>query len=420
MPVWRGREGKHLGGLELLRELPIDGALCVALWRVLRYVEAWTTAPPEERERAHVWPRAAGSIRALLREAHGEGPELARPFALVSRHLKDPHRLPQPAAAALLARACARIAQWAEQKSLLQTAVHYAEAAAFTDPEVPKWHRHAGRLCRRAGMFERAELWFRRGYHLAARDKHRSEAVRTLLGYGKTLKDQGKHDEARVWLARAARRAKWEHRPWYAAEAHHDLGLLETESGELSAATGHYREALRLYPPSSERIPYLVHDAAVLLMRRHHYSHAVPLLERVLAAIHRPEEQILVWGSLAKAGAAAQRRDQYAQAEAAIRQLAPLYNEHAGAAFIHLAEGARAFEEWEKAAVYADAASSIAAERSDELIGRDAAALAVLVERRVTVPQEEMEPPTPGEVEEELVRSCRWKLRTWKPPRIVN
>jgi hypothetical protein len=48
-PIWRDRELNRLLGLEMLRELPEDGALGVALWRLLWYVEAWTCTPAGER-----------------------------------------------------------------------------------------------------------------------------------------------------------------------------------------------------------------------------------------------------------------------------------------------------------------------------------------------------------------------------------
>lgn len=399
-PEWRYRQWEQLGGIEMLRELP-DGATSLALWSVLRSLDAWTELQ-EDRRDPLPWPRTSPNRRLLLRQAQDENPDLKAPLATFARRGSSPHKI---------AIACARIVEWAEERSHLQTAAYFAEAAAYADRDVARWHRGAGRLCRRVGLYQRAELWFRRGFHLAVKEHSRTEAVRTLLGYGKVLQDQGLHNEARMWLGRAAKRARWTGRPRYAAEAHHDLALLEAEDGSVSLAVEHFLSALQFYARSSPRVPYLVHDAAFLLIRRRHYSDALAILEHVITKIQRPEERILVWGSLGRAAASACRRERFHQAELEVSRLADRHAEHAATAFIHLAEGARAIAEWETALRYAAHAAELAASRSDELIRRDATALAAVIEHQ-TAPPRETEPTSEKILE--LIRLCRWKLRTWR------
>ncbi len=79
-----------------------------------------------------------------------------------------------------LAEACSAIAHWAGETWRPQTAIHFAELAARVDANDATRANAAGRICRDAGLMDRAGLWFERGFRLAVRQKNRKEAVRAL------------------------------------------------------------------------------------------------------------------------------------------------------------------------------------------------------------------------------------------------
>jgi hypothetical protein len=136
--------------------------------------------------------------------------------------------------AAEVGSACQTVSQWAEANDRKETQVHFAELAARADPENPALANAAGRVCREAGLYDRAELTGRRRL---------------------------------------------------AAEAHHDLLTLAAERVNLAEVFEHAAATIELYPLNRPRMPYLAHDFAFVLIRNRLYSIALPLFESFLKVI---------------------------------------------------------------------------------------------------------------------------------------
>ena len=382
------------------------GALWVVLWQALRDVWIWSETPADQRGELFLPPSATVYERTM--RARFEAPELTA--ALGTYHLL--RWAAHVVEGAHVADACQQISAWAEARSMAELAAYFAEAAAVADPASPVRSHAAAYLTRRARMFRRSAAWYERTYKLAVRADDRDEAVGALLGYGALLYGLGFYQQARRYLRKGAKRAVRTGRRRKAAEAHHDLMLLSLDMQDYAAAAHHASQAEHLYPLSHPRIPYLVHDFAVVLVRQNYSSLASAQLERVLPFFVRPEEAALIWGTLARAAAGAGQLDRFREAEAKALQLAALYQEHGAAALVNVGEGSRVVREWAKARDYGRLAVQIAQARQDG--GQERLARELL--RRV-----EQQEPAPGGIPAPediatLARRIAARLRTWRAP----
>lgn len=192
-----------------------------------------------------------------------------------------------------IAEACHQTREWAEERSMLEAAMLFAEAAALTEPEDPGYANTAGRLCRRAAYDERSTTWYHRAFGLAVRMRERTETIRALLGYGGLMYHLGRHSDARRYYERAVRVAVHTGRHRQAAEAKHDMVLIAAEAETYHEGERHARQALQYYPVHHPRISYLVHDVAFLFVRNRLYSSALPLLRSVRR--HSPCQENKLW-----------------------------------------------------------------------------------------------------------------------------
>lgn len=407
-PGWRMDAHGRPEGWPVLDD--VDGALGLTLWRALRAVWTWVDTPPERRGGLSQEPTR--EVRERLAYAVAEAPELASPlgtFILLTRSAEIVDRTQ-------LGEACRAVYEWAENRALVETAVHFAEAAARVSDE-PELTNAAGRMCRRGALNDRSAAWFARAFRLAVRERDRGETLRALLGYGALLKDLGRHDEARTMFERAARRAARTGRLRQAAEAHHDLLAIAAEVGAFSDAERHVRLAVKLYPVHHPRFPYLVHDFAFVLIRQRFYSIALSLLEDLLRVTWRPSEELLLRRPIAWAAAGSTRVAFHDRAEHEVLQLIGMHDEYACAAYIHLAEGARHLARWERAERYAAAASEAAQRRKDIALEEEARNLLAVIGAREPAPREKQ--PQSADRTRMLTRWLANRLRRWrasKPP----
>ncbi|MET0399765.1 MAG: hypothetical protein ABW277_23460 [Longimicrobiaceae bacterium] len=378
----------------------------MVLWQSLRDVWLWADTSPEQRAELFQPPSTAAYERTI--RARHEAPELTE--ALGTFHLL--RWAAHVVGEAHVADACRQVSQWAEAGSLAELAAYFAEAGSVADPTDPERAHAAAHLTRRARMFRRSAAWYERTYKLAVRVDDRDTAVGALLGYGALLYGLGMYPPARRFLRKGARRAVRTGRRRKAAEAHHDLMLLSLDMQDFAAATQHASQAEHLYPLSHPRIPYLVHDFAVALVRQNYSSLASSMLEKVLSYIVRPEEAALVWGTLARAAAGAGQLDRFREAETKVLQLVGLYREHGAAALVNVGEGSRAVREWDKARDYGHLAVQIAQARMDGGQERLARELLKRVEKKEPAPGGM---PAPVEIAT-LARRIAARLRTWRAP----
>lgn len=331
----------------------------LVLWRALVDARLWGETPAADRRSLFRAPTA--EVRDRFALACEEIPALAPAFGTFALMLRSPDL----ATSGQVGSACALVHDWADTAGLRTVALLFAEAAAHADPENPARANLAARSARRAMLFDRAGTWHLRAYKLAVRARDRGETVWALMGYGAMMKEAGRILDARRFLQRATRRAKAFGRRKEAAMAHHELMNIAVEQERFRLAEMHAAAALSLYPLNHPRIPALGHDFAFVLLRQNHHSAALPLLERVVSLIHRPDERSLVLSTLAWAAAGAGRPARLASAERAALELVAIYDDYAVPAFLHLAQAWRAAGGLESAQRYVDEAERAAAARNE-------------------------------------------------------
>jgi tetratricopeptide (TPR) repeat protein len=380
--------------------------VCGGLWMVLRDLQHWM----DRTQRNGLFGVRTHKVRARLLRAMRAAPALA-PSLQTFLQLR---RSPGTALASELGAACYAVWGWAEGESLLGTAAHFAEAAAYLVPDNPTYANDAGWACRRCNLHERAGEWYRRGFRLAVRSKSRHEAIRALIGRGAVHKNLGQHQLAREFYDRASRRAVNTGRRRQAAVARHYIFALEAEQGTFEDSLEAVRETLNLYPIYDRRVPYLAHDYAFLLIRNRYFAAALALLEKLAPAITRPEERVLVQSSIARAAAAAGRLDQSREAAQHALDIATTHPEYAHACYVHLAYARRCAGDWDAAAEYAARAEQTARVLQDAVVEQAAVELGAEIAARIP-PERENTEPCPYAVES-IEKMFSIRLRRWLAP----
>ena len=408
-PVRRLGDGSRPVGWEIIQVL--DGELGLFLWNALRSIYEWVKLTEDGMERASLFGTPSEVSQQRLLAACAEAPQIAEALQTVGL-LKQMHGSVHPG---IIGSACAQISTWAEQRSLLDVAGHFAEAAAYVEPENPKRANAAGRLCRRLGLHERSAAWFRRGRYAAHRTHNRAERIRALLGYGSLMRSLGRYEESEAHYLLAAKLAERTRRQKQAAEAHHDLVAIAILTDDLQAAEEHVWEALRLYPARHPYLPVLAHDWGFALVLRRFYTHAIPLVELALTRVRQPEFRTLLFSTLARAAAGAQQGELHGKAEAQVLRHLSQFTEYAPAALINLAQAAWLLHAWERAEEYVRRGLEAARTHSDERYQRDAVDLLKKLRIR-EVPPSELVPALPDVIDSVRIR-CQARLREAPSPR---
>ena len=397
-------EGSPASDFDIPREM--QSALGLVLWKSLRDVQVCCQVESHARRRLLRAPNA--EVRERFAAARLEAPELSGALSTFALLLQSPPLVTTTA----LAAACHEVYEWADERGLKLIAYHYAEAAAYADPDDPARANFAARMARRALMKDRAALWYLRAHRVAIVVRRKREAIYALLGYGTMMKDVGNFEEARRAFERAARRANASGKEREAAEAYHDLFAIALELGRFRLAERHLRKALSLYPVRHSRIPALAYDIAFFLIRQGQFYAALSVLEHTALLTRRPEEQPLVWSAVAWAAAAADLGGRFDEAERTTLEQVAIFDDFAPAIFIHLAEGCRALRRWERAAAYAEAAQSAALARDEPPLAEEATELRAAIERRVDGPAQAPEAVGPSS----LARAAVLRLQRWATP----
>jgi tetratricopeptide (TPR) repeat protein len=210
----------------------VESTAGLVLWRALVDVHLWAAAPAERR---HLFHAPGPEVRERFALARTETPELAPALGTFALLLQAPELLD----AGQVADACGFVHAWADERGLVLTALLFAEAAAYVEPDNPARANLAARTARRASECDRAATWHLRAYKLAVRAKDDGEKVWALIGGGAMMKAVGRFPEARRYFQRAARGAKATGRRKEAGMAHHDLMSIAVEVGDFRLAEMH-------------------------------------------------------------------------------------------------------------------------------------------------------------------------------------
>ena len=404
-PVARIQEGPFAA--EVLTDVA-DDDLAISLWLALRFVHLWSITDRSDRWRVSV--RLNGEAWKRISRASERHPELGAALSTLGAFRRRASSVRPDD----VADACSALRAWAERQGMVETAIHFAEAAAYVAPTRALHANEAGAACRRAGLFERAGIWLMRARSLALRARDKDQRLRALLALGALFKETGKRERAEEAFDAACRMASRRNQRGRAAEAHHDLMLLLAEQGRLDEATDHAEAAANQYPLRHERLPYLAHDFAFVLLRAGDYATSMGLLESFVRTI--PEEHVLpALSTFAWAAAGGGHGHRFSEAESRVVRLlsAQPAHEFAPASYIHLAEGARLLGSWERAERHLEHAVDAAEQRGDPSLAAEAATLIEAVRRHEV-------PVIPAAVPDRrlslLTRHFNARLRGWRQP----
>jgi tetratricopeptide (TPR) repeat protein len=382
----------------------VEDVLGVVLWKRVRAVKLWASTPRERRRGLFMPP--SGRVREQFARAVEEAPELQEPLGTLMALVRWPERARPTDVAA----ACLVVAEWAEGKGKLETALQFAEAAAAARPRDPGAAAMAGQFCTRVAAVDRAVVWLQRAVVLARRAMDRVWYIRGHLRLGFLMFHLGDYEQARRLYVLASRMATRTGRRGLAGQAQHDLFTVACEVGTYEEAEDHAWKALELYPVRHPAVPYLAHDYAWLLNREGFFSSAHVLLRATLPLI-APHRRLPILGSLARACAGTGDREGYAAAAAEVLRLADTTDEGAAAALIHVAGGALWLGDPELAETAAARALEIAIRREEGEPQRSA--LAILEGLTAPEPPPPDHAPPEGARIRELTARFLARLRKW-------
>ncbi|HEX6749881.1 MAG TPA: tetratricopeptide repeat protein [Longimicrobium sp.] len=358
-------------------------------------------------------PTTAVHVGERRTEALHEAPRGARAPLRVLMRLTGR----RPPTRAELAAACETLADWAQEAGHTETAIQIAEAGAAISPG-PRSSFIAARTNRYADETWRSEIFYARAIRVAYRLQDWDTYVRAHLGYARLESDRGRVRAAAGHFVSAARVALDQGHAWLAAQVYHDLISHYYELGETKRAFDAAIRALTIYPRHHERYPLAVHDFAVLLLLQRRYAEAWPLLKILIRAPLRPHDEVIAWGTYARAAGSLGHHEEYAEAEARVLRLTPHYPTFAAAAYLGLSIGAHALGDDELARHYVERGITIAERRRDRQALRELREIEKEIEEGVElVPA----PPLRGEPADRLAELAgllnehvrAWRAETW-------
>lgn len=399
IPSWRR-------DFEILDELCSERLVALALWESLRDVALWARSDPGDRiylfhpPPADLWSDAGKAIPEIMESLE---------------RFRDLVRTPVDLVRDEVAEACRQVYQWAEDRAYLQTAAHFAEAAALVKSNDASLANLAARTCRRAGLPARAGPWYVRGRVLAVLANDFGEKFSAFVGYGWLMYSLGRYDRARRIIDKAARAAYNERHMRMAGEAEHNLLAICSELKQYKAGEQYALNALDHYPIHHPLVPFLVHDVAYLFVACAFYSPALNLLQQAIKTMRRPQDPVLAWGTMAQAAAGAHRTDLYHEARDTALDLLETYPEFAPATLRSLGYAAQLAEDWDVAEHVARNAAEVA--RARRMFEVERTSLELLDRVRIREPGVPETPPPALNRIETITRACRIKLRLWSGPK---
>jgi tetratricopeptide (TPR) repeat protein len=293
------------------------------------------------------------------------------------------------------------------------TALHFASAAATVAPESAEAANLAGLMYRRAGDWQRAEMYYPRAIALSRRHRDTTEYVCGHIGYAALLYSRGiALDKAVRHLNTAARVAADNGSFWLAGHALHDSMLLQVQRNEFAEAELQAARAAELYPLHDRRFPHFVVDFAFVQLEQRRFQTALALLQLCSIVIHEPAVQALIHGMMARGHGGLGSRDEYRRSRREAERLAEEFPEHACVVHYHLAEGARACHAWAEAERHARQSRALALKRGDREMVRLADGTLASVARRAGI---EAASPEPGSRADQLARELIARLSRWNP-----
>ena len=316
----------------------------------------WATTPADGR--GGIFSGYDPDLDDLMREAL---PGPAQTFAKLIQN-------PASCGASELAQACREVSEWARDEGFPLVEQEFAEAVHYLAPDDPDSALFAGRAARHAGVFERAEQWYKRAVGLARRHGDKHARVLALIRSGTLAEQRGDTERAKGLHVGAWKAAKRHKLRKLGAYARHELLVLAIYTEPFRVAQDHASVALRLYGRFDERFPQLAHDTAFLWAHHGHFSAALPVYVSVLPYITRASERIQVLANIGRAAAATGDSDTFYQAWDEVSASARHAAEYHATALLNLAFGAQTLRRRDLASELAADALRLAEMRGEKVV----------------------------------------------------
>lgn len=289
---------------------------------------------------------------------------------------------------------CKDVSEWAGGEGFVVVEREYAELLYHLAPYNADSALFAGRACRRAGAFDRAEQWYKHALGLARKHSDHSAYVLALIRRGVLAEQRGRREEAYRLHIRAWKGAKRHKIRKLGAYAQHELLVLGVYTEPFEVAQAHARLGLRLYGRFDERFPQLAHDTAFLWAWHSYFSAALPVFEAVMPFITRPTERIQVIANIGRAAAAVGDADRFFQAWEEVNEHKETAAEYRATALLNLGYGARTLRRVALGRELASEALHIASLRGEKVVAEHAQALIQSMSAAGTISGDHDQSPT--------------------------
>jgi tetratricopeptide (TPR) repeat protein len=340
-------------GLGVLDEM--TGEKGLVLWQSLRDALLWAEA--QDDERAALFSADAERARMAVILSVQPAPELEEPLGVLARMLSEPTQISEE----MVALACRRVSQWADDEGLLVTALAFAQAAATVTPGDPTMAFAVAKLARRRSEHARAETWYRRTIALARQIGDWATYSEAFLGLGRMASKRGNLPAARRFLVRSMRAAQRNSLHELEGMALHALFGVAVEGGREQEAQDLARAAYTAYGPHSHWLLRLAQDVAYWWITQGYFSRALPVLRSLLPHLPKPSDRLMIFANIARAAGGAGDREAFREGWVECFDLLndAAAGENAAHGLLDLAYGAASLSLWDKAEMAAREALEI-------------------------------------------------------------
>ena len=344
------------GDADNLRELAAPAAR--SLGALLACVEAWLSRSAESR--------GLGFHPAADEVDPDAVPELMLTLEALQRLVSED--APDGDTAEAIGFGCFQIAEWAEERGALATALAWAQAGIASWPQQPHYAYLIGRLARKRAQYAHAEEWLRYAMRLSRRRMVWEVYALSLSGYANLKRQKGNLPAAVRFHRLALKTARRHALRALEGDALYDLAVIAIDSGDVQGAIRYGREALHAYGPGHTRVLRLAHDFAWVLMNTYgEFEPAATIMQALIPHIWEPPFRVLLFANFCRACAGADWDSLFERAWVdtwALIQQAPTKNGHARA-LLQLAYAAGRMGSWERARLATETAAGIARERQE-------------------------------------------------------
>lgn len=365
-PLTRGDE--KFEGSSVLTEF--EGDFGILLWQSLRNVLLWSSTDPARRK--GLFSSGAEERRRVKLLSAEVDDALRAPLAVIARLLADP----AGADRRRVSSACLKIAEWAEKKEALATALAFTQAAALTGSNDARISYAVGRIARQRAEYPRAETWFRRAILLGRQGGDWESYALAFAGLGNLYVQRGNLSAAQKAHLRAFRAAKRKGLRNVQGMALHDLFVIATQRHQTREAEELAAAALRAYGAGHNRLPFFAHDVAFFWLSQNCFAPALTVLTALRPHFERPSDQAFVLAHIAVAAAGLGDRATYEEAwQASAQLIANVHTpERAASVYLALADAAALEQDWERTSIAAERAVMLASAREEAQVKEQAEA----------------------------------------------